>query len=213
MTGQNLVLSTFPSPILLGSAVQNVGSYVQALDPVSAQDFCNAAGPGGSGVQSSTNVSATSLDRVIFDFAMKGLSLGIGSQILSFGKFIGGFNKNGALYVTFTGTTPVNIDLTALATAIGVTSSQAGDTSLATFNCLIMQNLSASISTLTVSPGASNPAPLPNALGGTTPTIALALGAVHCEYDAAGKTIDSTHRIITVTPSAGGALGFAYGGS
>jgi len=84
---------------------------------------------------------------------------------------------------------------------------------LATLNALMIQNVSHAASTIAVSPGASNPLTLPNALGGTSPTISLLLGDVLCEYSKAGQAVDSTHKSLTFTPTFGGILLVAYGGA
>lgn len=114
-----------------------------------------------------------------------------------------GYAKNGVFHVTTTGTTAVNIDLTNLATNATSTS---GDTTFATYNMLIFYNLSGldgvAAADMTVAPGASNG--VSKFLSGTTPTLTLGSSSrVAFEYTA-GVTVDSTHKIITVTPTAGG---------
>lgn len=209
-TGQNFVLTGGTGSYLNNTTVVTA-PFVLGLDGLSALDAVNAAPPTGSGVASGfANNSATPLDRIIVDLALMSTP-GVGTNLLAFGQFIGNFAKNGGLYITFTGTTAVNVDLTALATAIGVTSSQAGDTSLATANCLIFRNLSAS-GTITISPGASNPSSLPK-FTGTTPTLSVDFGGTMIIYDPSGQTVDSTHKVITLTPSAGGAMSLCYGGA
>lgn len=211
-TGQNFVLTGGTGTYLSGATVVTA-PFVAGLDPNSALDAVNAAPPSGSGVASGfANNSATPLDRIIIDLAMTAVP-GVGTNLLAFGLFIGSFAKNGALYFTLTGTTAVTIDLTSLASAVGVASSQAGDTSLATSNCWVIQNLSGSASTITIAPGASNPAAFPSALGGTTPTLSILKGDPLVLVSVAGKTVDSTHKTITFTPTAGGAISFAYGGA
>jgi hypothetical protein len=213
VNGQNFVLTGGTGAYLVGSAVVSA-PFVLGLDPVSAQDAVNAAPPGGSGVNNTfANNSATPIDRVLFDLGMLAVPPGIGSNVLAFGTWIGGFAKNGALYITFTGTTPVTIDFTNLGASVGVTSSQAGDTLLTTFNCLIVKNISSVTSTITIAPGGSNPVINPNVLAGTTPTIALAPGDVHCEYSALGSAVGSSHKTMLFTPTAAGTLVIAYGGA
>jgi hypothetical protein len=217
-TGQNFVLTGGTGSYLNGTTVVTA-PFVAALDPVSAQDQVNAAPPTGSGVNTTfPNNSAQPIDRVMFDLGQITVPPGIGTNILTFGRFVGGFAKNGALYITFTGTTAVTIDFTNLSNSVGVTFSQAGDTTLATLNALVLVNISTVISTITVSPGASNPVPFPNALGGTTPTIALVsgtagAGAIHCQFNPTGATVTSSAKTMTFTPSAAGALVLAYGGA
>jgi hypothetical protein len=125
------------------------------------------------------------------------------------GKFVGGFSKNGSVVIQLSGTTPVNVDLTALGSVPGATG-QAGDTSLTTANCLLFNNLG--ILAVTIAPGATNPARIPT-FTGTNPTIALPGQGVVCIFDSAGQAVDATHKIITVTPTAGGSVALSYGGA
>ncbi len=94
-----------------------------------------------------------------------------------------------------------------------MTSAQAGDTSLATINALKIKNASSSFSTITVTEGASNPLRMPLILAGTTPSIALLVNDILMEFSNAGETVDSTHKTLTFTPTAGGAILLAYGGA
>jgi hypothetical protein len=196
-TGSNFVAFANGEAMLVGTTVQPAGVQVLALNPTNAFSAVIAGG--------------TAIDRVVWDLGMTGTAPGIGSNILAFGAFIGGFAKNGAIYVTFTGTTPVSLDLTNIGASIGVTFAQGGDTSLATINALILQNQSAT-SVITIAPGASNGARFP-VLAGTSPTLSLNAGSVHCLSDLTGQAVDSTHKILTFTPSAGGTLLLAYGGA
>jgi hypothetical protein len=213
-TGQNFVLTGGTSSVLVGSTVA-ANPQAVGLDSDSALDAMNAAPPGGSGVNSTfANDSATQVDKTILDLSLGTVPPGVGYNILAFGDFIGGYAKNGMLYITFTGTTAVNVDLTALATAVGVTSSQAGDTSLSNVGVLKIKNVSAVASNIAVSPGASNPARLPGApLGGTSPTITLLPNDILIYQAAVQLAVDSTHKIITLTPTAAGAVCLWYGGS
>lgn len=209
-TGQSFVLTGGTGNILVGGST--VASPVMiGMQSTSAQGACNAAGPTGSGVQTTTNVSATPVGRIMFDPAMSTIPPGIGADILAFGQFVGGFAKNGAVGITFTGTTPVSLDLTNIAAAVGVTSTQAGDTAFATTNAITFQNTSAS-GTITIAPGASNPSSLPK-FTGTTPTLSVDFGGCICVYDPSGQTVDSTHKIITLTPSAAGSMNIYVGGA
>jgi hypothetical protein len=211
-SGQNFVLLPGGLPFLSGTAIVTP-PCVLPLSPNGALEACNAAPPSGSGVASGfANNSATPIDRVIFDLALTSIAPSVGNNLLPFGTFVGSFAKNGALYVTFTGTTPVTINLTALATAVGVAFSQAGDSSLAVINCLIVKNISNPGSTFTIAPGASSPSRMPP-LAGTTPSISLLAGDVYCQSSAAGLAVDSTHNEITFTPTDGGALVMAWGGA
>ena len=107
------------------------------------------------------------------------------------------------------GTTAVTIDLTNLAAFTGVTS-QAGDTSLSNIGAVVFNNLGTV--DLTIAPGGSNPAQVPHIyrhyadsrLSGGRPGLRLC---------ATQLAVDSTHKTITITPTSGGVLAFAYGGS
>ena len=158
------------------------------------------------------NDSAQPIDRIIWDLALTTVPPPVGTDLLSFGTFIGGFAKNGAIYVTLTGTTAISLDLTALSASIGVTFAQNGDTSLTNVNALIVKNISQSASSIVMSPGASNPSRFPT-FAGTTPSISLAEGDVYCQSCAIGQAVDSTHKIITFTPTSGGILAIGYGGN
>lgn len=117
-----------------------------------------------------------------------------------------GYAKNGAASVSLTGTTPVTLDLTTLSTNA---TASAGDLTYATFYQLVYRNTGAA--DVTVAPGGSNPASL--GFGGTTPTITVpANSAVTFQY-AAGVTVDSTHKTITITPTSGGSFALCVGGA
>ena len=208
--GSNFVLVVNSAPLLVGSTVVAAGQQILPLSPNQALEVVNSAGPSGTGVAPG-QTPGVCLDRCVFDLALTSIPA-LTDKLPAYGTFIGGFAKNGAIYITFTGTTPVSVDLTNLGASVGVTFAQGGDTSLATINCLIAQNLSSVISNIVLSPGASNPARMP-ALGGTTPTYTMAPGDVAPFHSFAGLAVDSTHKVITFTPSAGGTLVLAYGGS
>ena len=118
-----------------------------------------------------------------------------------------GFALNGAYHATTSGTTAVNVDLTNLAT--GATSN-AGDATFAKVSKVRVQNCGSA--DMTVSPGASNPAPIPK-MAGTTPTLTVAAGAYADFFLDTAGTVDSTHKIITVTPTSGGDVVVAVGGA
>jgi hypothetical protein len=211
-TGQNFVLTGGTGTYLYGTTV-TTAPFVAGYNPNQALAAINAAPPTGSGVASGfANNSAIPLDRIIFDLAMTTVPPGVGTNLLAFGNFVGGFAKNGCLYVTLTGTTPVTIDITNAASAIGVTRSQAGDALTALLNSLVIINLSAT-SVLTVAPGGSNPANFPQALAGTTPTFSLNPGDINAQYSKAGATVSSSAKTILVTPTAGGSFAISWGGS
>jgi hypothetical protein len=115
------------------------------------------------------------------------------------------FAKNGAFHVTCSGTTPVSIDLTNLVT--GATS-QAGDATFASWNHIQITSCGAAAATL--GPGASNGNAI---LNGTTPTIPVPLNGVETLTNVAGFTVDSTHKILTLTPTAGGDFLVTVGGA
>jgi hypothetical protein len=212
-TGQNFVLTGGTGTYLFGSTV-TTAPFVANYTPVQALDAINAAPPTGSGVASGfTNNSAQSIDKVLFDLSLTTVPVPVGASILAFGSFVGGFALNGAIYITFTGTTGVTLDLTNAANSIGVTSSQAGDALANLLNALVIKNVSTVTSTITVAPGASNPVIFPNVLAGTTPTFALAPGDINCQFSKIGGTISSSHKTILFTPTAAGAIVVAWGGS
>lgn len=133
--------------------------------------------------------TGTRLDKVVTDLATAG------------------YPKNGCAYLTLTGTTAITLDLTALAAATGVV--VAGDTTFATWNQLVFVNTGTQ--DLVLSPGSSNPARLQ--LGGTSPTLTIAAGSTFTLQSVAGLGVDSSHRTLTITPTAGGSIGVCVGGS
>jgi hypothetical protein len=208
--GSNFVLLPSGLPFLSGTSVISPPAIL-TLGPNQAFQAVNAAPPTGSGVASGfANNSATPIDRVICDFALTSLSPS-NANILPFGTFIGGFARNGALSITFTGTTPVTIDLTTLATSVGVSSLQAGDSTFANINVIVLKNTS-STSIITIAPGASNPSRFP-VFSGTTPTLSVGPGGVHVLSDPVGQAVDSTHKTLLLTPSAGGSILLSFGGA
>jgi hypothetical protein len=113
--------------------------------------------------------------------------------------------KHGAARFTFSGTTPKNMDLTDLTSA---SASSAGDTTFATISQLVFYNDGAA--DITVAPGGSNPASI--GLAGTTPTLNVPAGkSVAIPYAAA--VVDGTHKVILMTPTAGGSLVVSVGGA
>jgi len=118
-----------------------------------------------------------------------------------------GFALNGAYHKTTSGTTGVTVDLTDLTS--GATSS-AGDTTFAKANKIRVYN--AGTADMTVAPGGSNPSNLPK-FAGTTPTLTVAAGSYIDFSNDAGATVDSTHKTILITPTSGGDVVVAVGGS
>jgi hypothetical protein len=132
--------------------------------------------------------SATAVDKLTVDMATDG------------------YAKHGAAAITLSGTTKVSVDLTNLATA---TASHAGDTTFATWNRLVIKNTGAG--DLTIAPGSANPA---NGIAaGTTPTITVKSGGDYTISNPAGYTVDSTHKIIDITPTADGSATLCVGGA
>jgi hypothetical protein len=210
-TGQNFILLPSGLPFLSGTAVVTPPAIL-TLGPNQAFQAVNAAPPTGSGVASGfANNSATPIDKVICDFALTSVAPSPNAPLLAFGSFIGGFARNGALSIAFAGATPVNIDLTALGTAVGASSIQAGDALFANMNVIVLKNTS-STSIITIAPGASNPSRFP-VFTGTTPTLAVGPGGCHVLSDPVGQVVDSTHKTIALTPSAGGSILLAFGGA
>jgi hypothetical protein len=191
MTGQNYVAITGSGKIFAGTGVVSL-PQILAQNPAQAIDTDQAPG-------------ATIVDRVLWDLGLLTPPV-LGQAMLSPTICICGYAKNGAALINLTGTAPVSVDLTAFST--GVTA-QAGDTSFVVWNAIQFVNLGAV--DLVISPGASNPARLQ--LGGTTPTITVAAGSVVSLHSLAGLVVDSTHKVITITPTAGGSLAISVGGA
>jgi hypothetical protein len=183
MTGNNFVGALGSQSLLMGD-----GSVVTPF--VAARDPAHAHG----GVQ---------LDRVYFDLSFTSLPLVGGTMLPAIGKMVGGFAKNGCCLIVLVGSTPVEIDLTALGSFTGLTS-QAGDTSLARANCLIFNNIGAT--DLAVAPGLTI---MPGGASGT-----VRAGGALCSYDPTGlAVVAGTNNLIIVTPTTGGVLAFGYGGA
>ncbi len=119
---------------------------------------------------------------------------------------ISSYAKNGALVVTLTGTTPVDlslIDLTSNAT------DTAGDTVFAKWMMLKFYNPGAA--DWTFKQAAATPA---NLLGvSTTPAISVRAGSSVTLFSVLGENVDSTHKLLTITPTSGGTCAIAVGGS
>lgn len=150
------------------------------------------------------------VDRVVFDLSLPGAPpAGTPHQSPTvYGAYCGGYAKNGEVLLTLSGSTAQSIDLTN--TAVNTPASSAGDTAFATVNCLILRNLG--LVDLVLSPGASNPSNIPK-LGGTSPTLTIPAGSCVVIHSLAGVTIDSTHKVFTITPTSGGSLAVGIGGA
>jgi hypothetical protein len=187
-TNVDFVLQSKVATQAIGGAVK-AAPFVMALEINAARNVAGAV-PGGAatGVLGSSGLVNNG------NFLMSGFS----TQ---------GFAKNGCFHVTTSGTTPVSVDLTNLATN---STSQAGDATFATVNKIKVKNCGSA--DMTVAPGGSNPANLPK-FAGTTPTLTVAAGS-EVEFESGpGATVDSTHKIITITPTAGGDVMVGVGGA
>jgi hypothetical protein len=203
-TGVNFVeIVSAGNGLLFGTAVTST-PFVAAYNPVQALEAVNAT-PSNLAI---TAENAIPLDRVTFDLSLLATPT-VGATYPTFGKYVGNFAKNGCALIVLSGSTAVTIDLTNLGGFTGVTS-QAGDTTLATINCAIFNNVGTQA--VTIAPGASNPAPFP-AFTGTSPTLSVPAGGVVALYWPTGGTVSSSAKTITVTPTSGGTLAFAYGGA
>jgi hypothetical protein len=209
VTGANFVLTGPMGAYLVGETVVT-GPTVVAFEPEYAANLCANTSPGGS-VDSGTNNAGTCLDRVSWDLSLMAIPLAGNAQDPSptMGLYVGNFAKNGALYITFISTTPVTINMQAWNAAVGVTSSQAGDTSLTTIYALVIRNLS--LGQIVMTPAASNPAPFP-IFSGTNPALSINAGGAHCFFDPTGQAVSSTANGLTFTPTSDGILSIAYGG-
>lgn len=121
------------------------------------------------------------------------------------------YAKNGAVRITFSGTTPKTLDLTDTTT---IAQSYAGDTAFASFTQLHFYNDGAQ--SIKVAIGATNGASLPLGAspGGTdTPYLTIAAGAHHVLTFASAVTVDSTHKTLDLTPVSGGSLILLVGGA
>jgi hypothetical protein len=129
-----------------------------------------------------------------------------------------GFGNIAALVLTFTGSTPITIDLTNLVAATGLVVAGAGtfNGSFATwYEMLFINNSNAASKPVAISPGASNP--LRTQLGGTSPTVTLQSTGGSGDYlhwsAVSGLAVDSTHKTLTFTPTSGGSLLAWIGGA
>jgi hypothetical protein len=198
IVNSNFVLIGGGKPILVGTTVETP-PFIAVLSPAAAaQRVVNADG------------LATPLDRIVFDLALSQVPPALGTVFETFGKYVGGFAKNGCGLMTLVGTTPVNIDLTDLTLAASASIISAGDTSFTNVSALIFNNIGTA--DLIVTLGSSNPSRFP-ALSGTTPGFTVAAGGCVPWFSPVGGAVDSTHKILTVTPTSGGQLAFAVGGS
>jgi hypothetical protein len=187
-TGVDFVLVSKVSTAVQGAAVKAT-PFVVAVEKNAAQQYAGRV-PGGAG----TGVLGATGNVNNGNFLVDGFSTE-------------GFALNGAIHVTTSGTTPVSVDLTNLTT--GATST-AGDATFAKFMKIRFYNCGSAA--MTIAPGGSNPASL--GLGGTSPTLSVPANTVVTPFaNGAGVTVDSTHKIITITPTSGGDFVLAVGGA
>jgi hypothetical protein len=204
-TGSNFALINGPSG---GTALDGAASvafpFVSAQSSIATLECVNSYNQN----PALASYPATPLDRVVFDAALGTTTPGVGSTFYAFGKFVGGFAKNGVVYLAMVGTTPQSVNLTN--TALNTPAGTAGDTVFANVGAMVFNNVGAV--DLTISPGASNPSRLPT-FGGTTPTLIVPAGGVVAVYNPTTLAVDSSHNLFTVTPTAGGALAVTVMGS
>lgn len=189
----------------LGANINSVGVLPQvlALDPQTALSLTGRQ-PGGPSYQKSTNVatpSTTTAAMLLAGFEMRPSKLP--------------YTKNGAFVVSLSGTNAVTVPLTNTATN---TNSQAGDTVFATWNQIVLYNLSGldgnNSASMTIAPGASNGANLQFTSSNTTGlamtidgSSAQVLGSVN------GVTVNATKNTILITPTANSTFGMVISGS
>jgi hypothetical protein len=116
------------------------------------------------------------------------------------------YAKNGGCSLALTGTTAVDLNLQDLTSN---TDFSAGDTTYSTANQFIFKNNGAA--DVTIKTGAANGFNF--GLAGTTPTLTVPANSSVTIQSAAGLTVDSTHKIITVTPTSGGSFSMCVGGA
>lgn len=107
--------------------------------------------------------------------------------------------------VVTTGTTAVTISLMAFTNF----TQSGGSTLTTTWNQLIFKNLSSH--DMTIQPGSSNGANMLGIPNGTPLTVRANSQVVL--VSAAGETVSSSHTNITITPTSGGTMAVAFGGT
>ena len=195
--GNNFVLIASGDPVLVGTTVQTPPFIAVLSSAQAAQRVVNTDG------------LATPLDRIVFDPALTSVPPPIGTVFSTFGKYVGGAAKNGCGLMTLVGTTPINIELTDLTLAGSSSIISAGDTSF-NVSTIIFNNIGNHELIITL--GSSNPSRFPT-LSGTTPGFTVPAGGCVPWFSPTPLVVDSTHRILTVTPTSRGQLAFAVCGS
>lgn len=186
-TGVDFVLQSKAGTAVSGGTVR-AGPFVVAVEPNAARQLAGRV-PGGAGTGALGAAGRANNGNFLMD--------GFASEA---------FALNGAFHVTTSGTTAVSIDLTTLGTNA---TSSAGDLTFTRWNKLTFYNCGAAA--MTLAPGATNPATL--GLTGTTPALSIPPGSMVRLENAAGVTVDATHKIITITPTAGGDFFLGVGGA
>jgi hypothetical protein len=190
--GSNFVVLTGTKPVFSGSTTYT--------PPIAVAKDSNAATEIARG-----SFNATIVDKVLIDLSLTSTPI-VGTPSFTPSLVSGGYPRNGSALVNLVGTTAVNLDLTNLATNA---TSQVGDPTFALWNQIVLANLSGV--DLVVSPGASNPARL--LLSGTSPTITVPANSVVSLASLVGIAVDSAHKNLTITPTAGGSMAVSVGGS
>lgn len=207
-TATNFVLVTGSKPVLNGTAVLTP-PYLDTFNPKEAMAVSQPTQVvGGSGTPTAS--PSVVVDRVMFDPALTSSPV-IGTPPPvpeQYGNYVGNYAKNGSVLLVLSGTTPQTVNLQN--TTTNSPASSAGDTAFATGNVVIFNNVGTV--DLVVSPGASNPSPIPK-MGGTSPTITVGAGSIVAYQYANGQTISSSACNITVTPTAGGEMAITIMGS
>jgi hypothetical protein len=204
----NFVVNTGTAPVLVGSAVLTPPTLA-AVGPKEALALSQVDQVvGGIGTP---NAGATVVaDRLTFDPSIVEIPFpGTPPQVPEvYGTVLGGYAKNGAVLLELSGTTAQTVNLTN--TAANTPAATAGDTVFATAYVVRVKNLGTAA--VTISPGASNPSPLP-ALGGTSPTYALPAGSEVLFHSSAGDAISGTACNLTFTPAATTNVAVTVGGA
>lgn len=205
-TGSNILLVTAST---LEGTTYTTQPYISLADPKEAMTQSLPTQPiGGSG--SLVASKAAVQDRVVFDHGLTAIPAA-GTPLPNpdaSGTYIGAFAKNGGILLSLSGTTPQTIDLTDL--TANTPAGTIGDTAFSKINSIVFNNSGAGA--VVVTTGATTPAGLP-AFNATSSGVTAAAGSCFADYSKAGVTVDSTHKLIVVTPAATTTLVVSIGGS
>lgn len=207
-TGVNFVNVTGSTAVLNGTTV-STPPFLDNYGPKEALSVSQPTQPkGGSGSLIASDAAV--VDRVTFDLSLTSAPItGTPPAVPDcYGIYVGNYAKNGSVLLTLSGSTAQTVDFQL--TTTNTPASTSGDTAFATIYSLTLANLGTT--DLVISPGSSDPSPMPH-MGGTTPTFTLRAGSVHCFQSVAGETITSSACNLTVTPSSGGSLAMSIGGA